>query len=95
MSSSISNMMLDKSQPYGIKNLPDPWVQRLKANAIPDNTIGDDSEIILDLIRSQSFMEKQQMSGIRDLMTIREFNQAVQEVEINYDNIHYYYDLTR
>lgn len=36
MSSDISNMMLDKNQPYGIKNIPDPWIQRLKASAIPD-----------------------------------------------------------
>ena len=43
MSSSTSQMMLDKSQPYGIKNIPDPWVQRLKASGIADGQQGSDS----------------------------------------------------
>ena len=36
-------MMLDKSQPYGIKNLPDPWAQRLRESGIADDSQDPDS----------------------------------------------------
>jgi hypothetical protein len=36
ISISIQDMKLDNNSPYGIKNLPEPWIERLKASAIPD-----------------------------------------------------------
>lgn len=55
MSSNIQQMKIDPTQPYGIKNLPEPWIQRLKASSIPESHKDKDSQIIIDLIRSQSF----------------------------------------
>lgn len=55
MSSNIQQMKIDPTQPYGIKNIPEPWIQRLKASSIPDSHKDKDSQIIIDLIRSQSF----------------------------------------
>lgn len=62
-------MKLDLNAPYGIKNIPEPWIERLKASAIPESKKNEDSEIILDLIKSQSFADKE-APHVRELMSI-------------------------
>ena len=70
-------MKLDNNSPYGIKNLPEPWIERLKASNIPDKQ--ENSKIIIDLIRSQSIPEKY-TPPVRELMSVEDFNRVVKMV---------------
>lgn len=84
MSSRISQMELDQKAPYGIKNLPDYWLGRLQGEEISDTKSIEESKIIIDLIRSQSFVEKKVKQ--RELMSAEAFGQIVETVEIIYGN---------
>jgi RNase adaptor protein for sRNA GlmZ degradation len=92
-STSVQGLKLDKNEPYGIKNLPEGWMQRLKDSKIPNTHKNEESAIIIDLILSQSFIDKE--PHLRELMSNEEYKKAVQRVEIIYENANDHYNIVR